>query len=88
MLAHRGVLILVFGILGLVLCAPLGIAAFVMGRADLGRMSAGVMDSSGRTITQIGMILGAIATVIFVIQLAWGILYAIGAASKPFFWVF
>lgn len=88
MLAHRGALILVLGILGLVLCAPLGIVAFFMGREDLRRMSAGVTDPAGRSMAQIGMILGAIATAIFVIQVAWGTLYAIGAASKPFFWVF
>lgn len=88
MVPHRGVLILVLGVLGLVLCGPLGVVAFFMGRGDLGRMSAGAMDASGRTMTRIGMILGAIATAIFAFQAVWGTLYAIGAASKPFFWIF
>ena len=41
---HRGVLILVFGILGLVACQLFGIAAWVMGNADLEEMSVGRMD--------------------------------------------
>ncbi len=50
---HRGVLILVFGILGFVLCQLFGIAAWVMGNNDLKEMDAGVMDSSGRDLTSV-----------------------------------
>lgn len=59
---HRGVLVLVFGILGLVMCFIFGICAWVMGSSDLRQMDAGLMDSSGRSLTQAGQILGMIST--------------------------
>ena len=43
---HRATTILILGILSLVLCQPLGIAAWMMGSADLKKMKAGVMDRS------------------------------------------
>lgn len=46
MRSHRGVTILVFGILGLLVCQLLGIAAWVMGNEDLREMDAGWMDPS------------------------------------------
>ncbi len=64
MQAHRGTLILVFGILGLVCCFPFGIAAWIMGNGDLKQMDAGTMDSSGRSNTSGGKICGIIATVL------------------------
>jgi hypothetical protein len=72
---HHGTLILVFGILGLVICAPLGIAAWVMGNGDLKQMDSGAMDPSGRSLTNAGRILGMIATIL----LGLGILIAIAA---------
>ena len=64
---HRGVVILVFGILGLVLCQLFGIAAWVMGNQDLREMDAGWMDSSGRDMTNAGRICGMIATALLII---------------------
>ena len=61
---HRGTLILVFGILGIVTCFPLGIAAWVLGRRDLKEMEAGTMDPAGRGNTNAGRICGMIATLI------------------------
>lgn len=72
---HHGTLILVFGILGLVICAPLGIAAWVMGSGDLKQMDSGAMDPSGRSLTNAGRILGMIATILLGI----GIVIAIAA---------
>ena len=57
---HRATLILVFGILGLVVCAIFGIIAWVMGRSDLQKMQAGQMDPAGEGMTKAGMILGII----------------------------
>ena len=57
---HRATLILVFGILGLVVCAIFGIIAWVMGRSDLQKMQAGQMDPTGEGMTKAGMILGII----------------------------
>lgn len=59
---HRGTLILVFGILGLVTCQIFGIAAWIMGNNDLREMDAGLMDPEGRSNTSAGRICGMIAT--------------------------
>ncbi len=76
---HRATLILVLGILGLVVCGPVGIAAWVMGNTDLKEMEAGMMDASGRSTTNAGRICGLIATVLMAIGLL------IGAAFFLFF---
>jgi len=64
---HRGVLILVFGILGLVLCFIFGIVAWVMGNGDLKQMDAGAMDPSGRGLTQAGKICGMIGVILNIV---------------------
>lgn len=71
---HRGVLILVFGILGLVVCFPFGIAAWIMGNGDLGEMRSGRMDPTGEGMTQAGRICGMVATAFAVIGLVIGVL--------------
>jgi len=71
---HRGTLILVLGILGLVVCGPLGIAAWIMGNGDLKEMDAGAMDPSGRGNTNAGRICGIIATILLVIGVVAAIL--------------
>ncbi len=67
MKTHRGTMVLVFGILSLVFCAPLGIAAWIMGSKDLKEMAAGTMDSSGRGTTNAGRICGIIGTMLLII---------------------
>lgn len=64
---HRGVLVLVLGIVALVVCQPIGIAAWIMGNNDLREIDAGRMDPEGRSLTQIGRILGIIGVVLFVL---------------------
>ena len=66
---HRGTLILVLGILGLVVCAPVAIAAWVMGSGDLKEIDAGTMDPSGRGITNAGKICGIIGTILLIVGL-------------------
>jgi hypothetical protein len=64
---HRGTLILVLGILGLValpLGLPCGIAAWVLGQGDLKKMEAKIMDPAGRLNTSAGRICGIIGTVV------------------------
>jgi len=79
---HRGTLILVLGILGLVVCAPLAIAAWVMGAGDLKEMDAGTMDPSGRGTTQAGKICGIIGTILFILGIViFGIVFAFGLAA-------
>lgn len=56
---HRGAVILILGILGLLLTCPiLSIMAWVMGAKDLATMKAGVMDPAGRDMTRVGYALG------------------------------
>lgn len=62
---HRGVLILIFSLLGLLVFFPLGIAAWSMGSADLAQMDAGLMDPAGRSMTSSGRLIGIIATLIW-----------------------
>jgi hypothetical protein len=80
---HRGTLILVLGILGLVVCGPLGIAAWIMGSGDLKEMDAGTMDPSGRGNTNAGKICGIIATVLTVLGvLIGGAIFVLGIAAS------
>jgi hypothetical protein len=79
---HRATLILVLGILSIVVCGPLGIAAWIMGNADLKEMDAGTMDASGRGNTNAGRICGIIGTILFAIGIIVGILVLfVGAAA-------
>jgi hypothetical protein len=83
---HRGTLILVLGILGLVFCGPLGIAAWIMGSGDLKQIDAGTMDPSGRGTTNAGKICGMIATILMILGVVVAILLlglgVLGAASQ------
>jgi len=88
---HRGTLVLVLGILGLVVCVICGILAWVFGNADLKEMDAGQMDPSGRGMTQAGKIVGMVSVILNVVGFAlWIIIVLImgaaavtGAASNP-----
>ncbi|MBA2114504.1 DUF4190 domain-containing protein [Bremerella alba] len=66
---HRGVLILVLGILGIVACCFCGPVAWYMGSQDLVEIDAGRMDPEGRQMTQIGMILGIVGMVLGVLAI-------------------
>ena len=84
---NRATLILVLGILSLVICAPLGIAAWIMGNKDLREMDAGVMDPSGRSLTNggricgiIGIVLLALSIIAVVLMVALGVLGAAAAS--------
>ena len=64
---HRGVLILILGILSWVIgCFPLGIAAWAMGSNDLAEMRRGRMDPSGQGLTRAGQVIGIIHVVLTV----------------------
>lgn len=79
MKAHRGVLILVLGIVSLVACGPVGIAAWIMGNNDLREMDSGVMDPTGRAMTNAGRICGIIATILMIIGIVVvGIIFGLG----------
>ena len=82
---HRGTLILVLGILSLIVCAPLGIAAWIMGNGDLREIDSGRMDPEGRSLTQAGKVCGMIACILMalsaLIAIAFFLLFAAGAAA-------
>ena len=67
---HRGTLILVLGILGLILCGVFtAIPAWIMGSGDLKQIDAGTMDPAGRGLTNAGRILGIIGTILGILGL-------------------
>jgi hypothetical protein len=72
---HRGTVILILGILGLVVCGPLAIAAWIMGSGDLKEMDAGTMDPSGRGNTNAGKICGMIGTILMIVGFVIAILF-------------
>jgi hypothetical protein len=71
---HRGGLVLTLGIIGLVACGFVGIAAWIMGAGDLRAMQSGRMDPSGRDLTQVGMILGIVTCVLMALGLVFFLL--------------
>ena len=72
---HRGVLILVLGILSLMVCGVLGIFAWLMGKRDLELIRQGQMDKEGEPLTKVGYILGIVGTILFIIQLLFIVAY-------------
>ena len=78
---HRGTLVLVLGILGLVICQICGVIAWILANGDLKEMDAGRMDPSGRSNTQAGKICGIIATVMMclglVLTLVWLLFFVV-----------
>ena len=71
----KGMTILILGILSLVCCSPLGIAAFVMGNNALKEIDAQPGRYSNRQLVQIGRILGIIGMVLLVLSLLWILLF-------------
>ena len=63
----RSAIILVLGVLSLVICAPVGIAAWVMGAGDLREIDAGLRVPEGRPTVKAGMICGIIGTILFIV---------------------
>ncbi len=79
---HRGAVVLVLGILGIVVCFILGIVAWVMGKNDLQEMDRGVMDPAGRGLTQAGKICGIVSVVIQLVGLLiWLVVAAVVGAG-------
>jgi hypothetical protein len=84
---HRATLVLILGIVGLVCgCMPVGIVAWVLGHQDLKDMNTGVMDPTGRGMTQAGKILGMISVGLFVVGcLIWVCLVVFGVMAGTHF---
>ena len=76
---HRGVLILVLGILSLMTgCGIIGIFAWVMGKRDLALIRSGQMDKEGEPLTKVGYILGIVGTILFLLWVVLFTLYIVG----------
>lgn len=67
----KGMTILILGILSLVCCSPLGIAAWLMGNNALKEIDAQPGRYGNRQTVQIGRILGIIGIVLLVLGLIW-----------------
>lgn len=78
---HRGVVVLVLGILGIVVCTICGIIAWVMGNNDLREMAAGRMDPAGRGLTQAGKICGMISVILLIIGIVICLIIAVLAGA-------
>ena len=74
---HRGALILTFGIMSIVCCFPFGIAAWIMGNNDMQQIEAGMMNPSGKGITNAGKICGIVGTIIGILTTGFWILISI-----------
>ena len=66
---HRGVLILVFGILSWLVCVIFGIVAWVMANSDLRAMQEGRMDPTGEGLTKAGKIIGMISVILNIVAI-------------------
>lgn len=71
----RGITILVLGILSIVCCSPLGIAAWLMGNTALKEIDAEPGRYGNRQIVQIGRILGIIGVVLLLLSIVWIIFF-------------
>ena len=73
---------MVLGILSLILCGIFAaIPAWIMGSNDLKEMDAGMMDPSGRSLTNAGRICGMISTILNILAVVLVfILIALGIA--------
>lgn len=87
---HRGVLILVLGILGIVLCFICGIFAVLFANADQKEMEAGTMDPQGMQLTKVGKICGIVGIVLqalliifWVLMFILGIIAGAASAGRP-----
>ncbi len=73
--AHRGGMILAFGLAGLLgmsffpVGLVFGIMAWIMGNADMAEMRSGRMDPEGEGMTQAGRIMGMISTILQIVSI-------------------
>lgn len=69
--SNRGTMALVLGIIGVVCCQLAGPFAWYLGSNELKAIRAGLAPASGEGVAKAGMILGIIASVLFVFVLIW-----------------
>lgn len=74
----RGTAVLILGIVGLLICAPLGIVALVMGNNALKEIDANPSAYTNRGMVNAGRILGIIAIALWVIGAIIGLVSNLG----------
>lgn len=74
---HRGMLVLIFGIIGMFSCAIFSLLAWIFGNEDLKKMQDGRMDPAGRDITNVGRILGIITVSLHALGLIAGLVWTV-----------
>lgn len=79
---NRADLILFFGLVSLLCCWPLGIAAWIMGNSDLKGIRNGSISSEGLGTLRAGRILGIVGTVIFALSVSAAVVAAITVPAK------
>lgn len=91
---ERGGIILSLGVFGIFLCWPLGLAAWIVGRADIVKMHKYIIVNNRYDInitnykmTKIGMVLGIIATCFAIIMIIVG-LVLLGMACYGYFYMY
>lgn len=77
---HRGVLILVLGILSWAVCIVFGPVAWFLGTRDIKEMDAGRMNADGRTLTQVGRCIGLAHCVLFGVLIIFFVVMSAGEA--------
>lgn len=78
-------MILTLGILSLVICALFGPFAWCMGKGDLKRIDAGMMDGRDRPLVQGGMICGIIGTAILALSVVGALLWLVVMIAGMYF---
>lgn len=81
---HRGTLIMVLGVLGIIMCQVVGVVAWVLANKDLAEMDAGRMDPSGRDLTRVGKILGMIAVGLMLLAIVGFLVFGMGILIAAF----
>ncbi len=71
--ANHADLVLLFGILSLFLCGPLGIIAWIMGSADLHKIRSGILPPVKVGSLKVGRALGITGTILFAVALVLGV---------------
>ena len=67
----KGMTILILGILSLVCCSPLGIAAWIMGNNAMAEIDANPSQYSNRGVVQAGRICGIVGCVFLALSIIW-----------------
>lgn len=81
----QGTMILIFGILGFVICPIFGVVAWVMGAKSLKEIDANPAAYNNRQNVNIGRILGIISTILWILMiLFWIVVVVIIGASGTF----